>query len=304
MAHGIMFHHFHNARHEKSQGSISSEQFSDMIDFLEKDYNILSAQEFSKRTLNSALELNDICFTFDDALKCQYDIAIPVLKEREIKAFFFIYGSALTESPDNLEFYRDFRNCFFSSVEDFYSGFFKFFEDMWPRRNETFRKQYPDNYLEAFSFYTDNDRKFRYIRDNILGNESYIELMEAFIIERGYSKASRRDTLFLSTEDVCNIESEGHVIGLHSYTHPTKIDELDVNTQHQEYQKNLDLLMSILKNKPTTMSHPCGRYSSDTLGILKDLDIQVGFCSSMKDNMLSTLEIPREDHANIIKLLY
>jgi len=304
MAHGIMFHHFHSDKHSQSQGSISAEQFSEMIDFLEKDYNILSAQEFSKKTLALDLEPNDICFTFDDALKCQYDIAIPILKERGINAFFFVYGSALTESPDNLEFYRDFRNCFFSSVEDFYSNFFKFFEDMFPKKNEIFIKQYPDNYLEAFSFYTDNDRKFRYIRDNILGNDAYIELMEGFIIERGYSKELRRDALFLSTEDLCNIESEGHVIGLHSYTHPTKIDELDVNAQYEEYKKNLDLLVNVLKSRPTTMSHPCGRYSAETLSVLKQLDIQIGFCSSMKNSMLSALEIPREDHANIVKLLY
>ena len=49
------------------------------------------------------------------------------------------------------------------------------------------------------------------------------------------------------------------------------------------------------------MSHPCGNYNDDTLKILKKLGINVGFRSSLvPSNIRSALEIPREDHSNII----
>ncbi len=48
------------------------------------------------------------------------------------------------------------------------------------------------------------------------------------------------------------------------------------------------------------MSHPSGNYNDDTLKILKKLGIKCGFRSSLVPPYIkSSLEIPREDHANI-----
>ena len=55
------------------------------------------------------LEPSDICLSFDDALRCQYDLALPVLKEYKIKAFFFIYSALLCGIDNYLEIFRDFK---------------------------------------------------------------------------------------------------------------------------------------------------------------------------------------------------
>jgi hypothetical protein len=57
------------------------------------------------------------------------------------------------------------------------------------------------------------------------------------------------------------------------------------------------------------MSHPNGSYNNDTLEILKDLGVELGFKhimsiepeKGMKKVNNSFLEIAREDHANILK---
>ena len=58
-----------------------------------------------------------------------------------------------------------------------------------------------------------------------------------------------------------------------------------------------------------SMSHPSGNYSEETLRILNDLDIKLGF----RDNMFiekgmksinnSSLEIARSNHAEILKMV-
>ena len=52
------------------------------------------------------------------------------------------------------------------------------------------------------------------------------------------------------------------------------------------------------------MSHPCGSYNSQTLKILKDLEIELGFRNVMnvKDKKInnSFLEIARQDHSEIM----
>ena len=78
---------------------------------------------------------------------------------------------------------------------------------------------------------------------------------------------------------------------------------------------SLNLISSIssvldkAKNKIKYMSHPCGSYNEDTLQILKELGIELGFKQimtiepekGMKKINNSFLEIARQDHADIYK---
>ena len=100
--HGIMFHHFHDdGIHTKGQGSIDKDDFYKMINFIGRN-NILDADVFYEKFKNNNLKDNEVCLTFDDAIKCQVDIALPVLEELKIKSFFFVYTSVFEGKPDNL----------------------------------------------------------------------------------------------------------------------------------------------------------------------------------------------------------
>ena len=79
-----MFHHFHNDKiHKRGQGSISKNDFYKLIKFLGRK-NILNAHEFLLRFKEKRLKNKNLCLTFDDALRCQYDIALPVLEDLNI----------------------------------------------------------------------------------------------------------------------------------------------------------------------------------------------------------------------------
>ena len=126
--HGIMFHHFHdNGIHSKGQGSIDKDDFYKMINFIGRN-NILDADVFFEKFKNNKLKENEVCLTFDDAIKCQIDIALPVLEDLKIKSFFFVYTSIFEGKPDNLEFFRYFRMNYFKSVDEFYDNFYKFLD--------------------------------------------------------------------------------------------------------------------------------------------------------------------------------
>ena len=90
--HGIMFHHFHDKKsHSKSQGSISEDDLQRLIKFIGRK-NILNAEIFYEKLKSGSLKKNEVCFTFDDGIKCQIDVALPVLEDQKIKAFFFAYS--------------------------------------------------------------------------------------------------------------------------------------------------------------------------------------------------------------------
>ena len=57
-----------------------------MIDWLNKRYVILSASHYKEKFERGQLRNIDIRLTFDDALKCQYDIAVPTMERLGIEA--------------------------------------------------------------------------------------------------------------------------------------------------------------------------------------------------------------------------
>ena len=300
--HGIMFHHFHDETiHAKGQGSISAEDLELIIVSARKSLNLLNASEYTRKAKAGILSPSDITFTFDDALKCQYDIAAPVLKKHDVKAFFFVYSNIFGNEPNSLEYYRDFRNTFFSNIDSFYEKFFKEFREKCPSLNKKYEEHYPEDYLSPYPIYTESDRRFRFARDKILGNELYSDILDTMMEKAGYVKSDRRSTLFMTERNIASLHMEGHSIGLHSESHPMQMHLLDESTQKSEYQKNHRFLKKITGVNPDSMSHPCGNYNSSTLSVLNNLGISVGFRSNVDPQPMSNVEIPRQDHANVIR---
>ena len=309
--HGIMFHHFHdNEVHTKGQGSIDRDEFIKMINFIGRN-NILDADIFFEKFKDNKLKDNEVCLTFDDAIKCQIDIALPVLEELKIKSFFFVYTSIFEGKPDNLEVFRYFRMNYFNIVDEFYDDFYKVLD----KDLKTFFKKNSSKIKDTkikFPTYSIEDIKFRLIRDIFLTKSQYEETMFLMFREKQFNFKNFYKKLFFQKDDLIKLDNLGHLIGLHSHNHPTLLERLNYDEQKNEYKNCLSLISSILnkpKNEIKYMSHPCGSYNNDTLEILKELGIELGFKQimtiepekGMKKVNNSFLEIAREDHATIYK---
>ena len=308
-----MFHHFHDdGIHTRGQGSIDKDDFYKLIKFIGKD-NILDADVFFEKFKKNQLKNKEVCLTFDDAIKCQIDVALPVLEELKIKSFFFVYTSMFEGKPDNLEFFRYFRMNYFNGVDEFYDNFYKildkdlksFFEKNLHHIKETKKK---------FPHYSIEDIKFRLVRDYLLTQTQYEKVMFLMFKEKQFNYQDFSKNLFFQKSDLEKLNNLGHLIGLHSHNHPTLIEKLSFDEQKKEYEKCLSSISNILdipKNEIKYMSHPCGSYNKDTLEILKELGIELGFKQimtieeekGMKKVNNSSLEIARNDHADILNMI-
>jgi len=298
-----MFHHLHDEHHPKRQGSISSDDLERMIDWLRDNYNLISASEYIDRILRGSIARDDVCLSFDDALKCQFDIAVPILRKRNIKAFFFIYSSPFFDQPELLEVFSFFRSTHFNCIDNFYERFFQEFNTEYESQYiQAVQKYDSKQYLSDFGFYSDNDRFFRFLRDKVLSKQEYESINWKLIFDEGFSIAQTMENLWMSENDVRKLDAEGHVIGLHSYSHPTELGQLSRVNQEQEYRKNYNHLSKIIGGKPIqSMSHPCGNYNDQTLSVLNEMNVEIGFRSNIAvQDILSPLEIPREDHSNVM----
>lgn len=297
----IMFHHFHDDNHLSSQGSISSQEFRSLLHFVGIK-NILPAKEWLHQ-VKEGLIADKICLTFDDGLRCQYDVAFPVMLELGLTAFWFAHTGPMTGLKDTLEIYRHFRTVAFNSMEQFYVAFDQacLNSPLATRVTAGLMGFDPKTYLSQYSFYTVGDRRFRYLRDRVLGPKNYEIIMDTMIAAKGFDITKLNDKIWLTMDHLRQLHADGHVLGLHSHNHPTCMTNLPPEKQEEEYITNARYLRGVTNAKPEVIAYPCNSYNAETLKFIARMGVQVGFRSDKVSPSDCILEIPRTDHIEIIQ---
>jgi hypothetical protein len=301
----VMFHHFHGGPHPKGQGSISGQEFDQILISLKKSFNLLDAGIWMDKFLSGKLAEKDICISFDDNLKCQFDIAKSVLDKHGINAFWFVYTSPYAGVVENIELYRYFRTKFFSDFDNFFLSFCNHIDAIGAsavKIREAIATFSSNDYFKEYLFYTYEDRLYRYIRDIILSKDEFERIMDSMISSKRIVLEEIVPLLWMSQSEIKQLSDEGHIIGLHSHSHPFKMENLPIEQQAQEFQTNKTLLESIIGKEIKTVSHPCGSYSSNTLHLLKSMDMVLGFKDSTGyiNESNSSLNQPRLDHCFLL----
>jgi peptidoglycan/xylan/chitin deacetylase (PgdA/CDA1 family) len=200
--------------------------------------------------------------SFDDGLKCQ-ELVFPLLKKYQSKAIFFICNR------NDMERHRVIRERL---------GF-----DFWVKfwRKYGSKPQPPKEFLSEYSFYDDNDKAYRWVRD-FSDPQVHDEIMD-WISDQ---------TEMPEFIDPQIIVDEGHELGLHSATHPRRMDLLKPHEQYNEWIENLAYLHQF-QEKVRFASYPMGRYNFVTKEILRQLGIIGAYTSSSFTN--GKYERPRAD---------
>ncbi len=297
---GIMFHHFIEKKKKNLLGAITPEHLESIILSYGRK-NILPAREWFDRALTNSLCSDQVCITFDDALRSQINLALPVLKKHDLTAFWFIYSSVFQGEGGTFEVYRHFYDTYFQSFEDFFEDFLSYVHlDERSNNVEAARRVFNEsNYLKEYTFYSDYEREYRFFRDRILGREKYGPLMERMLADRGLTRQELSHGLWMNNDDLLDLIQNRHIIGLHSNSHPTDLVSMSYADQAQEYQTNARHIAEVTGYQPKTVAHPVNSYGSGTLEILASMGVKLGFRSNMEKTNFGPLEHPREDCVNL-----
>ena len=273
---GILFHHFNkNNKFYKSPGTLDENKF---YKFLKKYKKIIiNPDEFLLK------KKRGICLTFDDGLKCQYEIALPILEDLNIKAFFFVFTQPHKDFNLTTEIIRYFKFKYYSNQRKFYLDFFKNVEEFKfikisklnlfsIKKIATIKKQSP--------YYTIEDIKFKIIRDQYLNLEEYNKIIFNMMHEKKIDIKKLNRDLYMNKTNIKNLSINKHVIGLHSHFHNHKLHEYSFESEYFDYRLNKKILEKITNNKIYTCSYPFGNFTSNTEKILKKLKIKYAFCKN------------------------
>lgn len=309
---GIEFHYFHETdsrekqglRFIPCQGSLNQGQLERAIIYLKKSYDLLGARDFMDAVLRGDDRKDRVCLTFDDGLKSQAEIAWPVMESLGVTGFFFTCTSWMENRPLLLEVYHDFRFREYSTVSQFYGGFFEIMRKnahlLSPEVFEQMRLFRHEDYLIHCPWHSYDDKLFRYTRDRLLTEEQYHLLMHILMSEKGYNPQEHLKDLWISGDQLCALQSAGNVIGLHSHTHPTTMTYMSYAQQFMEYAKNQNMLESVLGQRPDTVSYPCDACSAETEDIMHRLNVRLGFAAHVTAER-NPLRISRRNHPLLVE---
>ena len=306
--HGIMFHRFYAPNIPKYHGALNAEELEALI--LKIGVNrILDPKEWLLRLANNTLEKYHVCLTFDDCLKSQILVAVPVLKKYNLSAFFFVHSLTFFNDMDLNEVFSNIISTKFSNIMNFMAEF----EPYLKLDNSIFTD---DQYLEfrdpmkkTYSFYSESDLKYRYLRNKYFTTIKFNDHMKKFFTEKKFMDDIDPKKIWMNESDLLNLVDSNNIIGLHSYSHHINFENLSYDEQLIEYKKNISHLENISGYKITSASHPLGSYNSDTLKVLKSLGIECAFRSSNTIPATSDiinpneLELARVDVCDIIRQL-
>jgi len=307
-AHGLMFHRFHKSGNLPSgQGSLTDVEFEKILNHV-GTARFLTPQEWISRVSTNSLQKHDLCITFDDGLRSQFDVALPVLERYKLQAFWFIFSSVFDGKIDRSEVYNRFATAEFTSFDVFVEEFFQFYSVPPKVFQSKGYGHFTQGIREQFPFYTENDIKFRFLRNKFFLRSEFEKIMDSMIGAKGLSVSKIAEDLWLTNEHLQSLYENGHCIGLHSYDHPFTMADLTAEKQEEQYNRNYKHISYVTGGIVECMSHPLNSYNADTIMILSRMGIICGFRSNMtrpigKAINAHRLELAREDGVNLLKSL-
>lgn len=303
-----MFHRFHReGARPFGQGSITDTEFEAILKYVGPE-RILRPQEWLVGVRTGTLRSTDVCITFDDGLKSQFDVALPVLNRLGLKSFWFVFSSVLHGGVDRNEIASYLATFIFPSFEEFAEKFEEHAALDGDKLHSRDFFEFARSAKERFPFYSNADIRFRYLRNFLLSRERFEAIVDAMIGEAGLTVAEIASRLWMTGENILLLHRDGHAIGLHSLSHPFVLARLPFSAQEAEYKANHRHLSAITGNSPESMSHPLNSYSIETLRILQQLNIACGFCSNTdvpeggRSVNPSKLEFARVDSTELLSL--
>jgi peptidoglycan/xylan/chitin deacetylase (PgdA/CDA1 family) len=88
--HGVHDPMLHPSFHEKELISAYSHEFARQLDYIKNHFTVISFAQLKEKLDAGSLSENSLIITFDDGFRDNYNIAFPLLKERNLPATIFL----------------------------------------------------------------------------------------------------------------------------------------------------------------------------------------------------------------------
>lgn len=274
---------FHYVVPKMNYHHFDSNLFEEKIKELSSKYHIISYQEFVN-AMNQNVKLNDnyIMLTFDDGTVDHYKYVYKILKKYNLSGLFFVPSCIFNKKVLDIQLIHKLVSL-------------KNFNDVY---NDLINKVKEINFdFDAISLIkTFDDNKsalFKQLLQYLLEEKDRKRILK-YLVEK-YNISVNVDDYYMSIDMIKKMKNANMYFGLHTSNHP-RLAFLNKKQQENEIKENLNFMLSndIVDEEMISIAYPYGSYNSDTLEVLKKLNIKYGFKVNLDGNT-SDLEIGRID---------
>ncbi len=234
----------------------SYEAFARQIEYLKRNYNVLSLEEIVRRASQMKSVRRCVAVTFDDGFRDNYEKAYPVLKQLQLPATIFLTTGCIEKAE--IPWFIRFRSLFLNTRKD---------------RLEIEL----GGGVEAFSMPGRNERLA--VSDRVMGylqtcsNERRISILELLPSLLGIAPAREMTSPMLTWDQIREMSGNGISFGAHTVTHPV-LSRINPNSLLCEIQSSRDTIENKARCPVKTFAYPFGRkehYPRETPSLLRCL---------------------------------
>ncbi len=252
--------------------SATSDSFRTQIEWLYNHTRILSFEEFTDRVEHGSLGREpEVLITFDDGYRDNFDVAVPILVERNVPATFFI-PTAFLETPhlpwwDQVAYVIKQTSVRQLALE----------------RNLGEKASQLEIDLETMSRTTAITTIIRALLDDTVHDERRFLDQLAARADVAVDAESLSRSLFMSWDQVRRLADSGagFTIGSHSHSHPN-LARLDDDSQRRELTESKQILETRIGYEVRAFAYPYGwpgTYTRATKAIVAEAGYCLAFAS-------------------------
>lgn len=231
-----------------SPNHLSLEQFTKHIQYLSKNFNIVSLTDiFSIHQQKLSVDKKTIAITFDDGYENNFLNAFPVLQKFSAPATIFVTAQAVENSSEPL---------WYDALDISKSGLrweeFKLDERI--LNNQEFK---PLLNSSSFSEFKNKLKNLPAIKKA----EVFRSLLPSEVLENSKNSTDSEYWKLLSNEQMRTLAGSGLIeIGSHGYSH-TNLDILPLDELNVELVRSRKLLETVIQKKVISLAFPDGAYN-------------------------------------------
>ncbi|WP_335942070.1 polysaccharide deacetylase family protein [Fusobacterium polymorphum] len=313
----VMYHYVRdlkNSRYPNIKG-LDIEKFKKQIKFFKENYNFVRIEdliEYYKNPKEKELPEKAILLTFDDGYKDHYTYVLPVLLENNIQGSFYIPTKCFQDKKvlDVNKIHFILESCIGKEER-----ILKEIEEYLEKNKDSRISHSYNDYFKEYAVDSRFDKKeIIFIKRmlQVVLPEDYREklvdiLFKKYVCTLGDKIISERafwEELYLTPEQIRMMEKLGMHIGFHSHNH-VWLNSLSKEEQEFQIKSSINYFKEIgVKTEKMTISYPYGGYNKETIKLMEEYKIPLGFTTEVRKINLendSFLELPRMDTNDFIK---
>jgi peptidoglycan/xylan/chitin deacetylase (PgdA/CDA1 family) len=242
------------AKHPSIFG-IQPDAFERQLEALSKIGKFISAEDLATAIINGkGLEGNNVLITFDDGLKEQMNLAVPILNRMGIPAIFFANSASFTEKRvESVHKIHLVRSVL--SPKDLLRMVDNHLPEMTPLEISVIRAKG----IKHYKYDTEDTAELKYLLNFILEKNQLQEFID-HAFQMAFNEVTVNEELYMSIDDITKLAHQGQ-LGSHGYTH-VPMGLQDMSTKRKEIVGSAEMFKNLTGFQPIGFSFPYGSLNS------------------------------------------